>query len=126
MSKLWLLFASGLVLLGVMAGCSKVSANQNYATPGQSINARVGDTFTIELKTNPTTGYDWVYADNNAMVKLQDETYKADNTGVIGSGGTDYFTFKVLSAGNTSLDFSYERSWETAAVQQVSFSLVAS
>jgi inhibitor of cysteine peptidase len=123
MKKFSILLSSAILLLGVLAGCSKVNANQNYGTDGQSINARVGDTFTIQLKTNPTTGYDWVYSDTNGTVQLLEKTYVADSTDVIGSGGTDYFKFKAQARGNATLVFDYERPWEATSIQQLAFSL---
>jgi inhibitor of cysteine peptidase len=125
MSKLWFLLATGLLMAAAVAGCSKVAANQNYADPGKTIDAGVGDIFTISLAANPTTGYDWAFSGGGGVIQLLDKSYQADNTGVTGSGGTDCFRFKVQAKGNATLVFDYERPWETTSVDQKIFSLVA-
>jgi inhibitor of cysteine peptidase len=126
MSKVWFVLLGVALLIGTFAGCSKVGANQNYINPAETINAGIGAIFTIQLKSNPTTGYDWEYASTNGAVQLLEKTYEADNTGVIGSGGTDSFKFKVEGKGNTSLIFNYRRPWESTSIDQKVFSLVVS
>jgi predicted secreted protein len=51
---------------------------------------------------------------------LVEQTYKEqDNTGeqIVGADGTEYFTFKSLSKGETEVTFTYGRPWEEPSAQ---------
>ncbi len=126
MSKLWLVLLAGILVVGMMAGCNKVSADQNYTDPAQPINAEVGDVFTIQLASNPTTGYEWQYTGIGSHVRLLEQTYKAGEPVAIGSGGSDIFTFKAEGEGSATLTFNYKRSWEPDSIDQKVFTLVVS
>ncbi len=65
----------------------------------QTVDMKVGDTLEVNIPGNATTGYQWVDAtpDNMIMVQDGDPTYKADDTGMVGSGGT--YTLKWSAAG---------------------------
>lgn len=81
---------------------------------GSRINLRVGDILQIVLAGNPTTGYTWEVAHNNAdLLELQEEVeYQAEKTSLVGSGGTFIFTFKAIAKGNSSLKLIYRRPFE--------------
>ncbi len=68
---------------------------------------------TIEIKGNPTTGYEWTYkAETNGIVAVSDE-YKQDSSGGgTGAGGTYIFVLSGIKEGETTLTFTYSRSWE--------------
>ncbi len=56
-----------------------------------SINLKVGETQRIELRSNPTTGYSWYPTkkiEKNPIITLVKSGYEADNTGLVGSGGS--------------------------------------
>jgi inhibitor of cysteine peptidase len=78
------------------------------------IEAQAEQNFTIILKANPTTGYQWQFAkplDKN-LVQLISSKYLADKTELVGTGGKQVWMFKALKAGQTNISFKYVRSWE--------------
>lgn len=73
-----------------------------------------GDTFKIELKSNPTTGYLWQLArplDNN-IINLVSSQYIPPETNLIGAGNKEVWIFKALKSGKTSIILKYIRPWE--------------
>ena len=82
----------------------------------------VGETFTISLSSNPTTGYSWMLTkplDKNHL-ELVSNTYVSDKhpVGMVGVGGTETWTFKALKAGKAQIDMANTRSWEKATPAQ--------
>ncbi|MGI6153664.1 MAG: protease inhibitor I42 family protein [Christensenellaceae bacterium] len=71
--------------------------------------------YTIELPGNPTTGYAWEYtaAPEGIVRETANDYAQAKGTeDTAGAGGTFSFTFEGANAGDTTLTFSYLRSWE--------------
>ena len=66
---------------------------------------KVDQTINIKLQSNPSTGYSWQWA-NKKMVAIVDTTkmdYQASNTGLVGSGGEEVWTFKGIKPGIDSV-----------------------
>jgi len=97
------------------------------ADDGKTIELKLGDTFTIKLEGNPTTGYNWYVISSDPQIVAQqgDPAFKAD-TMMVGSGGMVTLTFKALSPGTTTLQLGYLRSWEKdiAPLQTYSLTLI--
>ncbi len=94
------------------AGCG---AETVYGAGDTSISAKAGETFTIELEENPTTGYQWsVTVSDETVVALDKDEYVPDDTtgDIAGSGGTRVLTFKAVKAGDATIDMVNERNWE--------------
>ena len=96
---------AGILLVFVVSGCSALTSTAVNTDPGKMIRVPVGQEFNIVLKANPTTGYDWEYVGVYEWIQPLDKIYQPDNTGLVGSGGTDVFTFKAHGQGNAVLDF---------------------
>lgn len=78
------------------------------------IETKVGNKFKIELKSNPSTGYQWQLEkplDKN-FVKLVSSNYFHSNTPLIGAGGKEVWVFKAIKKGETVISLKYVRSWE--------------
>jgi len=89
---------------------------------GRSIELKVGESFTVVLEGNPTTGYSWqVEGVDEAILSVGEPDYKSDSD-LVGSGGTFTFTFTALSAGESQVRLGYSRPWESVAPLQ-SFTL---
>jgi inhibitor of cysteine peptidase len=111
-----------------VAGCASADASRGPLALGETDNGKsftvnVGDTVTIAIPGNPTTGYSWVAAlsdKDTALLEQQgDPTYLGDSAdNVVGAGGTFTFTFKATAAGRAALKLAYVRPWEPDAPAQ--------
>ena len=90
---------------------------------GSTFELRVGDTVTVGLRSNPTTGYGWYPRHGAGDVQILSEKgdlYQADSGAsgalpVAGQGGTHYFAYRVIGPGICGIALEYKRSWENAA-----------
>ena len=118
------LLTMGLVLI-VMTGCSASilpSTDGSHAVSvtsltqsdnGKSIRIRVGNLVVIQLRENPTTGYQWTFNQSNEQVlTFQGIEYTPSAATGVGGGGQRVFRFKGEQAGTTELDFKLWRQWQ--------------
>ena len=79
-----------------------------------TVNLTVGDEFIVQLKENPTTGYQWAVDVLPEQLALEKDEYHADPAPamMVGSGGKKMFIFKVKKAGTATLKLKEWRSWE--------------
>ena len=90
---------------------------------GGTFELRVGDTVTVGLKSNPTTGYGWYPRHGAGDVQIlaeKGDLYQADSASsggvaLAGQGGTHYFAYRVIGPGICGIALEYKRSWENAA-----------
>jgi inhibitor of cysteine peptidase len=110
-----------------IAGCtssSPSSSNQTASSNGtQSATVNVvalapvsvsgGQNFSLQLPSDPSTGYRWQCGFDSSVLSLTNQTYVANQTtaaGVVGAGGNDVFTFKAVNANfstETLITFAY-------------------
>jgi inhibitor of cysteine peptidase len=131
------IFLTALVSVITLSACSQpqsiqvsppeqlpIAASDN----GTKVNAFVGQELVITLDGNPSTGYTWETKDMDPTMFSQDgETqFTSSNPDVVGSGGTQTLTIRILKTGNASLTLIYHRPWETdvAPVDTFSFELL--
>ena len=86
-------------------------------TKSGPIELAVGERATIELEANPTTGFQWEFtADPNAdVVKVVSDEYRSgsNESGMVGSGGTQTIVIEGVAAGTSTVELQYVRPWET-------------
>lgn len=101
------------VILLALAACSAPAAKLKLADSGSTLDLKSGQTFTVTLAGNPTTGYTWELKEiDPAVVELVGEPeYKSDSA-LIGSGGVFSYKFKTVAAGTSNLKLVYHRPWE--------------
>ena len=113
-----------LIVLGLTASVmffmkpeSKVYAEDDSAAV---IKIEKGDTFTIELKENPSTGYSWhCIADPKTAISLDSDQFIVTGAGdIVGAPGKHEFTFKTMETGNVKLKFEYYRPWDPENVEE--------
>lgn len=129
MLKNWtLVIISALIALLMMGGCAAQSGSasvsvlsydefQSQKNIVREISVKSGETITLTLFSNATTGYKW---NDNAKISdpqvLQqlDHKYVApgDTGGKVGVGGTEVWNFKALKAGTSTVTTEYGRPWE--------------
>jgi inhibitor of cysteine peptidase len=113
------------VLLMVMEGCSafippSISGSNDVGVTtltqsdnGKSVQIQVGDRLVIQLKENPTTGYQWTFNQTNQQVlAFQNSEYTSASAVGVGGGGRRIFTFKGQQVGTTELHFNLWREWQ--------------
>ena len=125
MSRKALFLAALMVLLVFMNGCASKKTKLTAADNNGQLNLRVGDSITIQLDGNPSTGYTWEARDLDTGIFQQvgDPEFKSSNPGLIGSGGSLTLTFKTLKAGKAALTLVYQRPWETNVKPQDTFTV---
>ena len=64
---------------------------------------------TVELYTNPSSGYSWEYSyDRIDVLVLSDNRFVPDTSAILsGGGGTQVFEFRALSSGTVNITFRY-------------------
>lgn len=77
--------------------------------PTQLVTAKTGGTFELVLPSNPSTGYHWDILpelDEN-IVQFVEQNYIANQPVIPGSSGMDVWTFRAVSAGDTTVVLGY-------------------
>ncbi|HZQ05820.1 MAG TPA: protease inhibitor I42 family protein [Anaerolineae bacterium] len=95
---------------------SAVDKTLTKADNKSSVMLNVGDTLSIALDSNPSTGFSWQVAqdDKAVLAPLGDSQFAlpAGTTPVPGAGGTQTFSFQAVGKGQTTLTLIYIRPWE--------------
>ena len=75
---------------------------------------KTGDTFLIEVSSNPTTGYTYEKSQDydRRLVRFLQWKYLPSEKQLLGSGGKEIFVFKALRPGKTEIKLAYRRPWE--------------
>jgi inhibitor of cysteine peptidase len=110
-----LIFAA-IVLAGI-GGCAPEKALALDAKDnGKQITLQKGQTLTISLEGNPTTGYTWEMVEPEGAVLRQvgEPEFKADSE-LLGAPGVQTLRFEAVEAGQMILTLVYHRPWETDA-----------
>jgi inhibitor of cysteine peptidase len=123
MKKLLLLPVALILGVCLLAGCG--GGVKTYIDPEKTISVGINQEFVIALDSNPTTGYSWQESYDGSLLNLVKDEYKPDEkaAGLVGAGGTQYFRFKALKAGQTEITLVYKRPWETEILEQKVFTI---
>lgn len=74
--------------------------------------------FTLQLKSNPTTGYSWFLREySRHLIQPIKHRFQAPNSGLVGAPGIEYWTFQVKNAAfivpqSTVIRLIYSRPWQ--------------
>ncbi|HEY9628009.1 MAG TPA: protease inhibitor I42 family protein [Coleofasciculaceae cyanobacterium] len=89
-----------------------MSLSVTAADSGKSLEVSSGDTLSLQLPENPTTGYRWaVQSPENQNLELQSSEFSPPSSG-IGGSGQRVFTFRAKSSGTANLQLKEWREWE--------------
>lgn len=92
---------------GTLVSETTQDSNVSYVT------AVMDKPFYIELKANPSTGYQWQADFDTSLLKLNKTDFtQGSNTDVVGAEVNQTFEFQILEKGDTSITFRYVRPWE--------------
>ncbi|MFA5221125.1 MAG: protease inhibitor I42 family protein [Methanoregula sp.] len=104
----------------VQVGHIVVNEEQNNATTYVD----KGSLITLELKENPTTGYQWNLTTTTGLVVTGDRYVPSDATGqLVGSGGTHIWDMTAVQTGDQKITAVYKRSWEAVTGNEQTFSM---
>lgn len=113
MKKLILLSLT--IICSILMLCNYTIAQDNsVTTPDSTIIVNKGDSFSIVLESNKTTGYSWQLGSNSDsnIVHFLSTDYNAPSTDIPGQGGKEVWTFKTESPGTVTIILQYLRPWE--------------
>ena len=96
------------------------------ALAGSALRLSPGETTTIELPENVTTGYSWAIdpdaSRNLGILTITDAGHRrAPGRARVGAGGKHIWTVKAVSPGSAVIALNYRRPWEKAAGRQQLF-----
>lgn len=109
----------GAMLMTVLSSCAWLTGPRHYELSekdsGRTLHLDHGDTFTVALESNPTTGYQWKFGtplyDETVMI-LRGDKYIQPQEELCGAPGKRSLTFLAENSGRTGLRLIYVRPWE--------------
>ena len=71
----------------------------------------------FSFDANASTGYSWAQQTDGDSVVLEKEFYtspkpEANGVALAGQGGTQYYNYRAVKPGTTTITFTYQRPWE--------------
>ena len=124
MRRLLILVLVAVLPICLVTGC--LGEVKTYTDSGQMISIGVDQQFVIALGSNPTTDYGWQESYDETMLELVEKTYEPGEEaeeGLVGGGGIEYFRFKALEEGETTITLDYKREWEEESLDQKVFAV---
>ncbi len=121
-AKLMIVSAVVVVLLSLVA-CSSAAEQVSVDIDdfmeqkhiSKEVEIAVDGSLTVTLGSNQTTGFKWELAeitDESVLEYVDDEYVPPEDTGVVGAGGKEVWTFKALKKGTTEVSMEYSQPWE--------------
>ena len=93
----------------------------------KEVEVAVGDSLTVTLCSNPTTGFQWSESpriSDQAVLEQVDHKYvPPESENIVGGSGKEVWTFKVLKQGTTQVSMEYSRPWEGGEKEEWTFNL---
>jgi len=89
----------------------------NVSTISREVEVAKGDTVTVILGSNQTTGFQWSEQAQIGDITILEQTnhkYISPEAGTqtVGAAGKEEWTFKALKSGTTTVAMEYSRPWE--------------
>ncbi|MFL6351057.1 MAG: protease inhibitor I42 family protein [Bryobacteraceae bacterium] len=82
------------------------------ASNGKDVRLKVGQTFTITLDENPTTGYRWIFAQKGGPIcSLLSDSFER-RTRLLGSPGVHQWHFRADAPGTATVEMRLAREWD--------------
>ena len=116
LSVLVFLLAIAVIVLAVM---NRGYVGESFALDGEGWSANVtGDEMTLDLPSNPSTGYSWVVTEKTKVFATDDNQFIAENGEEVlaGAGGVTQFHIAALKEGVGTMTLQYKQDWEGGEV----------
>jgi inhibitor of cysteine peptidase len=88
-------------------------ASQNHII--RQLSVKAGDSFTVTLGSNPTTGFQWesaIISDPGVLTETSHQFVGPEDENLVGAAGRDVWTFRALKKGTSTISIAYSRPWE--------------
>ena len=97
----------------------------NVSESGKQIELSPGDSLVVTLDSNPSTGFSWSIAGISveAVIEKASNEFQGADTGMMGAGGQEVWTFKALDKGTSTIEMQYSRSWEQGVEPAATFNV---
>jgi inhibitor of cysteine peptidase len=97
--------------VGLLGACGAGETGDTLTERGTNFALGVGDSFTIRLESNASTGYTWALKTDlpASTVTLVSTTYVEPDSGLVGAPGVQEFVFRATGPGTASIDLWYVR-----------------
>jgi inhibitor of cysteine peptidase len=96
----------------------------------EALEVTAGESFTVTLCSNPTTGFQWSAAQisQQAVIEQTDHqftppSYQDGSPPAPGSPGQEVWTFKALKPGESTISMEYDQPWEGGMKSAWTFAL---
>jgi len=114
--------------VSVEVSCDDFYKNQHIS---KEVEVAVGDSFTVTLCSNPSTGFQWsetAQISDQTVLQQIDHKYmapeaKGDKPPAPGTPGQETWTFKALERGTSVISMEYSRPWEGGEKGEWTFNL---
>jgi inhibitor of cysteine peptidase len=110
--KRWVLLLLGAFETLLLATTPAKTVLLDDSDNGSRLCANVGDTITVKLTSNPSTGYSWGKPNDVSQLQLVSSTFEGDPSSHPGSPGFQVFTWKATKAGMAAITLNYYRPFE--------------
>ena len=91
---------------------------------GETIDLTPGETLTLRLNENPTTGYRWLLPDlDTQQIQLIDDRFELPANSAIGASGQRILTLKALAKGTIHLTLHNRQAWDPQSPIAESFTV---
>ncbi|MDQ7793642.1 MAG: protease inhibitor I42 family protein [bacterium] len=105
-----------LVIVGLAVGLGACVARGRPLPADGLVNLVPGQTITLTLEANPSTGYAWSVECDGTVVELIRQEYES-RSNLPGAPGVESFTFRGVAPGRVDVAFNYRRNWEQEAIK---------
>ena len=109
------------------AATTTASGSTIYTEDNTTIDVAAGDSVTIQLPINPSTGYTWVASYPMGYVQISDDSLETQSDGAVGVGTHEQWVFSADTAGTATVTFDlFPPGSNAKAEQTVTFTVNAS
>lgn len=108
-------FGQGTPSYAAQAGVASPQANRLPASVSETVVFAVaGKSFTVEMQSNHSTGFQWrmEQGPDANLLRVEGVSYKEAEANLPGGGGTETWTFHALGPGTAKFSMAYVRPWE--------------
>lgn len=110
--------------IGVDISCDDF--NEHPHSIRNEFEAEIGDKITVNLCSNPSTGFQWEYETigNTVLKEESHDIIEPEDEGQVGTAGKEAWTFKVIDKGRTEIRLAYNQTWEGGIKEEWTYLII--